>query len=75
MEREKSLSDQLEERLIEFAANIVSLSTELAGTPTGKHIASKCCVLGRLQLPITPRRAELKVAQISFTSSELFRKN
>jgi len=39
MEREKSLSDQLEERLIEFAAGIVMLSADLTGTPAGKHIA------------------------------------
>ena len=39
MEREKSLSDQLEERLIEFAARIVAFSMDLTGTPAGKHIA------------------------------------
>jgi four helix bundle protein len=39
MEREKSLSDELEERLIEFAAEIAMLSTEVATTPAGKHIA------------------------------------
>ena len=39
MEREKSLSDQLEERLIEFAARIVAFSMDFTGTPAGKHIA------------------------------------
>jgi len=39
MEQKKSLSDQLEDRLIEFAARIVGFSAELAGTAAGKHIA------------------------------------
>src|SRR5262249_7209097 len=39
MERKKSLSDQLEERLIEFAAGIVTFSADLLATPAGKHIA------------------------------------
>jgi len=41
MEQGKSLSDQLEERLIEFAARIVMFSTELTGTPAGKHISAQ----------------------------------
>jgi four helix bundle protein len=39
MEQQKSLSDQLEERLIEFAARIVTFYAELTGTPAGKHIS------------------------------------
>jgi four helix bundle protein len=39
MNERNSLSDELEERLIEFAARIVGLSMELPGTPAGGHIA------------------------------------
>jgi four helix bundle protein len=39
MERKKSLSDQLEERLIEFSAGIVTVSADLLATPAEKHIA------------------------------------
>ena len=51
MEREKSPSDQLEEGLIEFAANIVRFSTELAGTPAGKHIAVQMLRSGTAPAP------------------------
>jgi len=51
MEQKRSLSDQLEERLIEFAATIVSFSTELAGTPAGKHIAMQMLRSGTAPAP------------------------
>ena len=39
MEQTKTQSDQLEERLIEFAARIIGLTTELPRTSVGRHIA------------------------------------
>jgi four helix bundle protein len=51
MEGEKSLSDRLEERLIEFAARITTLSTELGGTPAGKHIAMQILRSGTAPAP------------------------
>jgi len=51
MEQKTSLSDQLEERLIEFAATIVSFSTELAVTPAGKHIAMQILRSGTAPAP------------------------
>src|SRR6266513_2275517 len=39
MEQTKTQSDQLEERLIEFAARIIRLTTELPRTSVGRHIA------------------------------------
>jgi four helix bundle protein len=51
MEQKKSLSDQLEERLIEFAARIVTFSTELGGTPAGKHIAIQILRSGTAPAP------------------------
>ena len=71
----KTLSDQLEERLIEFAARIVMFSTDLTGTPAGKHIAMQVLSLERLRLPIMRRRAAQRVVQTSFTSWELCRRN
>jgi four helix bundle protein len=51
MEREKSLSDQLEERLIEFAACIVTFSADLTATPAGKHIAMQLLRSGTAPAP------------------------
>ena len=51
MEQRKSLSDQLEERLIEFAAEIATFSTELAGTPAEKHIALQLLRSGTAPAP------------------------
>jgi four helix bundle protein len=39
MNGQKSQADQLEERLIEFASQIIQFSTELPKTPAGRHIA------------------------------------
>jgi four helix bundle protein len=39
MDVQKSQSDQLEDRLIAFAAKIVQFSTGLPKTPAGRHIA------------------------------------
>jgi four helix bundle protein len=39
MIEKRSLSDQLEERLIRFAARIIGLSAELPRTAEGRHIA------------------------------------
>ena len=51
MEQKKSLSDQLEERLIEFASEIVTFSAELTGTPAGKHIALQILRSGTAPAP------------------------
>jgi len=51
MEREKSLSDRLEERLIEFAAVIVTFCADLAGTSAGKHIAMQMLRSGTAPAP------------------------
>jgi four helix bundle protein len=51
MGRKESLSDQLEERLIEFAARIVTFSSELGGTPAGKHIAMQMLRPGTAPAP------------------------
>ena len=51
MEREKSLSNQLEERLIEFAAEIAMFSAELTATPAGKHIALQMLRSGTAPAP------------------------
>jgi four helix bundle protein len=39
MDVQKSQSDQLEDRLIAFAAKIIQFSTGLPKTPAGRHIA------------------------------------
>jgi four helix bundle protein len=51
MEQTKSLSDQLEERLIEFAAEIVIFSADLVGTPAGKHISLQVLRSGTAAAP------------------------
>src|SRR5262245_23930029 len=51
MEQKNSLSDQLEERLIEFAAEVVIFSTELTGTSAGKHIALQMLRSGTAPAP------------------------
>ena len=51
LERKNSLSDQLEERLIGFAAEIVTFSAELIGTPAGKHIATQMLRSGTAPAP------------------------
>jgi four helix bundle protein len=65
-ERQKSLSDQLEERLIEFAARIVTFSKELGGTPGGKHIAMQMLRSGTAPAPnyAEARGAESRAAFI-----------
>lgn len=39
MDGQKSQADQLEERLLVFASQIVQFSTELPKTPAGRHMA------------------------------------
>src|SRR5262245_45852303 len=51
MELKKSLSDQLEERLIEFAAEVVTFSTDLVGTPAGRHISLQILRSGTAPAP------------------------
>ena len=51
MKQKKSLLDQLEERLIEFAPEIVTFFTELTGTSAGKHIALQILRSGTAPAP------------------------
>jgi four helix bundle protein len=45
------LSNQLEERLIEFAARLIRLSIELPQTPAGRHIAMQILRSGTAPAP------------------------
>jgi hypothetical protein len=86
MEQQNSLSDQLEERLIEFAADIAMLSTELAGTPAAKHIALQILRSGTapapnyaearsaIRLTVTPRNA-LTLPRFAMLSREYLAQN
>src|SRR5437870_10534026 len=51
MEQKRSLADQLEDRLIEFAARIIGFSTELPRTPAGRHIAQQIMRSGTAAAP------------------------
>src|SRR5207302_2328958 len=51
MDQQQSQSDQLEERLIEFAARIVQFSAELPKTPAGRHIALQILRSGTAAAP------------------------
>src|SRR3989442_4501028 len=51
MEQKRSLADQLEDRLIEFAARIIGFSTELPRTPAGRHIAQQILRSGTAAAP------------------------
>ena len=51
MEQKRSLSDQLEERLIEFAAEVVRFAAELVAAPAGKHIAMQMLSSGTAAAP------------------------
>jgi four helix bundle protein len=47
----QALADKLEERLIDFAVRIVSLSANLPKTPAGKHIAGQIMRSGTSPAP------------------------
>jgi four helix bundle protein len=51
MDRKRPLSDQLEERLIQFSARIISLATELPRNPAGRHIAMQIMRSGSAAAP------------------------
>jgi hypothetical protein len=51
MEQKKSLSDQLEERLIEFAGRLLSSRRSSLEHPQESISRYKLCVLEQLQLP------------------------
>ena len=51
MRSEKSRSDQLEERLIEFAVRIITLAAELPRTAAGRHIALQMLRSGTAAAP------------------------
>jgi four helix bundle protein len=46
-----SISDQLEERLIEFAVGVVRLAADLPKTPAGRHIALQILRCGTAPAP------------------------
>jgi four helix bundle protein len=51
MDEPKSLSDQLEERLIEFAATVIRFSDDLRETAAGRHIALQILRSGTAAAP------------------------
>ena len=51
MDQQRSPSDLLEERLIEFAARIIQFSAELPKTPAGRHIALQILRSGTAAAP------------------------
>jgi hypothetical protein len=63
MTLEKSQSDRLEERLIDFAARIIEFAAELPKTPAGRHISLQVLRSGKLRLRIMQRREGLRLAQ------------
>ena len=68
----QSQADALEERLIDFAVRIVTLSAHLPRTPAGKHIAGQIMRSGTLPRLTMVRQEAPKAMQISFTSYESF---
>jgi four helix bundle protein len=51
MDEQRSLSDQLEERLIELAATVIHFADSLPTTPAGRHIASQILRSGTAAAP------------------------
>ena len=51
MDEQRSLSDQLEERLIELAATVIHFADGLPTTPAGRHIASQILRSGTAAAP------------------------
>lgn len=51
MEQGQSLSDQLEERMIEFAARIIAFTTDLDKSLAGRHIAQQILRSGTAAAP------------------------
>lgn len=51
MNGQKSQADQLEERLIEFASQVIRFSTELPKTPAGRHMAMQILRSGTAPAP------------------------
>ena len=51
MDEQRSLSDQLEERLIELAATVIRFADSLPTTPAGRHIASQILRSGTAAAP------------------------
>ena len=51
MDRQRSQADQLEGRLIEFAARVIQFSAELPRTPAGRHIAMQILRSGTAAAP------------------------
>ncbi len=51
MDQQRSQSDQLEDRLIEFAARITQFAAQLPKTPAGRHIALQILRSGTAAAP------------------------
>jgi four helix bundle protein len=60
MDEQKSLSDQLEERLIDLAATVIHFADGLPTTPAGRHIASQIVRCGTAP---APNYAEARAAE------------
>jgi hypothetical protein len=61
--------------MIEFAARIIAFTTDLEKSSAGDISHNRFYGLERPQRPIMPKLEELRVGQILFTSSELFRRS
>src|ERR1700716_2173850 len=51
VDQQRSQSDRLEDRLIEFAARIIEFSADLPKTPAGRHIALQILRSGTAAAP------------------------
>lgn len=51
IDKRESLADQLEQRLIEFAARVIAFAMDLPTTPAGKHIALQILRSGTAPAP------------------------
>ena len=60
MDEQRSLSDQLEERLIDLAATVIYFADGLPTTPAGRHIASQILRCGTAP---APNYAEARAAE------------
>src|SRR5438552_8575898 len=60
MDQQRSQSDQLEDRLIEFAARITQFAAQLPKTPAGRHIAQQ---IQRSGTAAAPNYAEARGAE------------
>ena len=73
MTLEKSQSDRLEERLIDFAARIIEFAAELPKTPAGRHISLQVLRSGTTAAPNYAEAREAEIGAIPRENIELAR--